>query len=323
VEHPYAVRPLSFPASPVGNPMQIEDQGVSSPSPAADQSVELFLAHALLVDHRFVLTSENMKHLTSICHQLAGNPLTIELVASLKGEMTLEEIGDGLRKRFAHLPENSRSFDLDTPALDTVLDWVYGHLAPDEQTLLNRLSVFAGGWTPEAATHVCREEDAPAPELSQRLTALANRSLISYEEIDGAARYTMRFTIREYAQQKLELQPDAQTYYQAHQKFFLALAEQGERAMDDQDQAKWLSVLKREHANLCAALDSCERTPSSEETRIRLVGALCRFWLKTANYAEGLEWCRLVEQDAETFQRSEGKAKVLNGAKQLASHSAD
>lgn len=325
-EYPYTVPRLSFPPSPFGHTLKPGEFKVSSENLVHDQSVELFCARARLVDPGFALTDWNAERVASICHQLEGMPLAIEMAASLKGGMPLEAIDAGLSDLFSLLPENYQNVDPKQLTLRAVMDWAYSHLTPDEKTLLNRLSVFASGWTPEAAARVCQGEDAPGPGLWKLLLALKNKSLLDYEEREGKARYRMLTIVRQYALQKLTSQSDpsdALSCMKEHQQFFLALAEQGEQEIRGSEQVYWLNVLYQEHENMCAALVSCGQVPEGEATRMRLVGALCRFWHETAYFSQGLEWCRLALQNAETFRTLEGRVKVLNGAGQLAANCAE
>ena len=91
-----------------------------------------------------------------------------------------------LSARARDAPERHRT-------LRATIEWSYDLLSPEEQRLFERLSVFSGGYTVEAAEEVCEADlDALASLVEQSLTA---------QEDD---RFTMLETVREFAAERLE-----------------------------------------------------------------------------------------------------------------------
>ncbi len=120
-------------------------------------SAQLFLDRARMARPDFEITNANAPALVSLCHHLDGIPLAIELAAARVRSLSVEEIDDRLQDRFRFLTGGSRTALPRQQTLRALIDWSYDLLSEKEKTLLCRLSVFAGGWTLEAAEAVCAD----------------------------------------------------------------------------------------------------------------------------------------------------------------------
>ena len=131
-----------------------------------------------------------------ICRDLDGLPLAIELAAARAKALSLEEIASRLADRFRFLVSWRRLTAARHRTLEEAMDWSYELLDDDEQALLARLSVFAGGFTLAGAAAVCLGDDERALDLVGRLV---DASLVVAEERDGEMRYRLLETVRQYA----------------------------------------------------------------------------------------------------------------------------
>jgi len=140
---------------------------LSTPDPKKKESVEsleqyeavrLFIDRAVLAQPNFHVTNENAPAVAQICHRLDGIPLALELAAARVRAMPVETIASRLDDRFRLLTGGSRTALPRQQTLRATIDWSYGLLDEKEKTLLRRLSVFAGGWTLEAAEKVCADD---------------------------------------------------------------------------------------------------------------------------------------------------------------------
>jgi class 3 adenylate cyclase len=122
------------------------------------EAVRLFIDRALLAQPSFEITNENGSAVAQICHRLDGIPLALELAAARVRAMPVETIASRLDDRFRLLTGGSRTALPRQQTLRATIDWSYGLLDEKEKTLLRRLSVFAGGWTLEAAEKVCSDD---------------------------------------------------------------------------------------------------------------------------------------------------------------------
>ena len=134
---------------------------------------------------------------------------------------------------------------------------------------MSRLSVFVGGWTLEAAEEVCGRglERTDTWQVLDILTGLIDKSLAVYEERDGAGRYRLLETVRQYAFEKLQEQ-DAAAVSRAHLDYFLGYAEAARRHQAGPAEAQWLERLEAEQDNLRAAL-AWARSGGPEMTELR------------------------------------------------------
>jgi predicted ATPase len=119
--------------------------------------VRLFLERVAGTGTGFTLTASNAFALASLCSRLDGLPLAIELAASRARSMPLDQIESRLDDRFRLLTGGSRAALPRQRTLKALIDWSYDLLTEEEKALLNRLSVFAGGWTLAAAEALCGE----------------------------------------------------------------------------------------------------------------------------------------------------------------------
>jgi len=121
------------------------------------ESVLLFLDRARAAQPSFALTDQNAPAVAQICSRLDGIPLAIELAAARVKAMSVDQISARLDDRFRLLTGGSRTALPRQQTLRATIDWSYDLLSEKEKVLLRRLSVFAGGWTLEAAEKVCAD----------------------------------------------------------------------------------------------------------------------------------------------------------------------
>ncbi len=143
------------------------------------------------------------------------------------------------------------------------MDWSYDLLNDEEKALLCRLSVFADGWTLQAAAEVCTEESLAggeafvAWETLDLLTSLADKSLVMAASEASQTRYRLLETVRQYARDRLAESGNDGRWRAAHCHYFLRMAEEAAGKLKGPDQVLWLQRLETEHDNLRAALDFC------------------------------------------------------------------
>jgi DNA-binding CsgD family transcriptional regulator/tetratricopeptide (TPR) repeat protein len=196
--------------------------------------------------------------------------------------------------------------------LRATLDWSHELLSEAEQKAFWRLSVFAGGWTLEAAETVCPGGDVEQDDVLELLGGLIDKSLVlAGATTGGALRYRILQPIRQYATEKLQQSEEAAGVRERHAAFFLALAEQAEPELEGSRQGAWLDRLEAEHDNLRAALSWLLARRRSEPA-LRMGAALRRFWFAWSYLSEGIGWLErvLAEGDPAT---SPARVKALEG----------
>jgi len=206
------------------------------------------------------------------------------------------------------------------------IDWSYRLLTDAEATLFRRLSVFAGGFTLEAADFVCGESAETGgrlPPLAQThvldlLTNLVNKSLVVADrEQSEETRYHLLETIRRYAREKLSESGEGERIRGQHVDFFLKLAEEADPKFASAEQEVWLDRLEIEHDNLRAAMEWLTQLGDAE-MGLRLGGALWRFWEMRGYLVEGLERLMKLLSLPGASTRARTRLKALYAAGVLA-----
>jgi non-specific serine/threonine protein kinase len=166
------------------------------------------------------------------------------------------------------------------------MDWSHGLLGQKERALFRRLSIFAGGFSLEAAESVCAGGEFQRDEVLGLLSSLVDKSLVTTRETGGETRYRLLEMVGQYAGEKLDGAEEAADVGRRHTNFYMELAEEAEPELKGERQLAWLERLETEHDNLRAAMRWLLARGESEEAA-RLGWALWLFWGIRAHFAEG------------------------------------
>jgi predicted ATPase/class 3 adenylate cyclase len=288
---------------------------------AESAAVALFVARARERRGDFVLTAQNARAVAQVCARLDGIPLAIELAAARVDSLGVEGLATRLDDRFRLLTGGPRTALPRQRTLRAALDWSYDLLSEPEQLLLDRLSVFAGGWTLAAAEAVCAGEGVEDWEVLDLLCSLVNKSLVQTEQAGGQVRYTLLETVRQYGQERLAVAGRVERPRDRHLAWYLALAEEAAPHLQSAEQVLYIDRLEREHDNVRAALRWARERGAAEE-RLRLAGALGYFWLTRGYSGEGRGWLEgALAAGAEGS--AVARARALTAAGDLASWQGD
>jgi predicted ATPase/DNA-binding XRE family transcriptional regulator len=241
-EQEYPVGPLGMP-DPTRTPLV----GAVAATPAAG----LFVDRAKAASPSFELTDANAASVAAICWRLDGLPLAIELAAArarfLGPTALLSRLDRALEAGGARdLPERQQT-------MRNTIDWSHELLHDPEKELFRRLSVFAGGWTLEAAEDV--GGSVAAGDVLALLGNLVEQSLVVAEgAADGTVRYGMLEPVRQYALERLQESGEDEDTRHRHAAFYLALAREVGPELKGPDQPVFLGLLETELGNLRAAI---------------------------------------------------------------------
>ena len=279
------------------------------------EAVRLFVERVRAVRPDFTLTEENAMAVARICYRLDGIPLALELAAARAKVLSVDQISERLDDSFALLTGGGRTAIPHHKTLRAAMDWSYDLLTGQEQTLLARLSVFAGGFGLEAAEAVGPGGGIDEFDVLDLLASLVDKSLVLVAEQDGEARYRLLETVRQYGREKLEVSGETEQVLQRHAGFYLALAERAD--LMSREQAKWLGRLEAEHDNFRAALALLLGGDAPSESGIRsglqMAVALWPFWFTRGYLSEGRGWLESAIKRGGP-EASSAKAAALNGA---------
>ncbi len=253
------------------------------------EAVKLFVDRARSFNNNFSITNENVRALLELCCCLDGIPLAIELAAARTKVLTVESILSKVNDRFNLLSNKTRNTLPRQQTLRALIDWSYNLLSEKEKALFQRLSVFAGGWSLEAAENICSDNVIEEFEILDLHGNLIDKSLIIMNEDNGNVRYNMLETIRQYATEKLS---DKSETLDKHSNFFLQLAKQWENILVEKSQRAALDSLERDHDNFREAINWC--LDNNPVRALEICAEFYKYWELKAYYQEGFATCRKV-----------------------------
>ncbi len=282
------------------------------------ESMQLFMDRAVSVKPDFLPAGQDTEAVARICNRLDGIPLAIELAAARVRALPVEEIADRLSDRFRLLTGGSRSAMPRQQTLQALIDWSFDLLTEQEKTLMRRMSVFSGGSTLEAVEQVCSGNGLAEANILDLVTRLVDKSLVTYENMNGSARYGMLETIRQYAREKLIHVGETESLRCKHLDYFTAFTVNVAPELWRTKQVYWMDRLEQEHDNLRAALEWSLSREQGHELLIqgmRMASAVSLFWLVRGHWSEGWVWMnRLLESPGANAIHDPARTRLLYAA---------
>jgi predicted ATPase/DNA-binding SARP family transcriptional activator len=270
-EQRYPLEPLALPAS------RIRRDVADAPATA------LFIACASRLDPRFRPTDENAAAIKSVCEQVCGLPLAIELAAARTSSLSPREIAD----RLTHLLHTPGAAARDRAerhrTLRAALDWSYDLLAEPERFAFARFAVFAGGCTIEAA------EEVAGMELEIVESLLTTSMLMRRRTHDELTRLWMLEPVREYAAEHLASRPDADELRSLHSRYYLALAATASAELRGRRRLPSLKRIDAEADNIRLALANATRHGNLEEALSKAI-TLEDWWDARGMWSDARAW---------------------------------
>lgn len=304
----------SVPALDMPKEYSIVDVETISEFPA----LVLFAERARAARSDFALNAENIRAVASICSQLAGLPLAIELIAVRVKTLSIEQIAARLGDRFALLTSGSRIAPSRQQTLRATLDWSYELLTETERELFRQLSVFVGGFTLDALESVALLDSNQS--ILDALSRLVDKSLLLVEQQDQP-RYRFLEPIRQYARDKLNETRESNLIQDRHLNYYLRVAEEAEPYLFGAGQQDWKNRLELDHDNLRVAL-AWSLESNQVEAGLKMAGALAWFWHGKGHLSEGNLWLEKILASGSGNQGKE-RAKALRASSILSTGTGD
>ncbi|MHA6803957.1 BTAD domain-containing putative transcriptional regulator [Salinifilum ghardaiensis] len=265
------------------------------PEPEADEAevdaagrsaaVELFVARAAAAVPGFRLTPDNARAITSICRQLDGLPLAVELAVTRVRALGVHDLAVRLCDRFQLLTAGHRDAPARQRTLRAMIDWSWELLDEGERAVLRRLSAHGGDCALDSAEAVCAGEDVPSGQVAGVLARLVDRSLVAVSDTAGGRRYRLLETIAAYARERLDEAGEAERVQLRHARYYADLTERADHSLRGPEQRHWLQRLDTEAANLRTALATtvhhCEPALA-----LRLATAAAWYWFLRGTYRQ-------------------------------------
>jgi predicted ATPase len=191
--------------------------------PATD-AISLFVERARSADPEFELGADSQGPVEEICRRLDGVPLAVELASAHVDTMGVTEIAARLDDRFRLLASGRRRSMDRHHTLRATLEWSHQLLDPDEQLLLRRLGVFAGGFPAAAVAAVCTTP-YDSFDVDEVLGSLVRKSLVQFEREPHPGRYRLLETVRAFALEQLAAAGESLVVGRAHAEWIATLVD--------------------------------------------------------------------------------------------------
>ena len=300
-EQTYAVLPLTVP-----------DRKAGAEALLRSEAVQLFVERARLQKPGFSVTEADAPAIAELCARLDGIPLALELAAARLRSLSVKDINARLNDRFKLLIGGSRVALERQQTLRALVSWSYDLLQENEQIVLDRLSVFAGGFDLEAAEAVCGADPIAPEDVLDLVTSLVEKSLVMVDqEIEGsryglletikefarehlAGRYAMLQTIKEFASERLKERDDVAATAKRHCDYFFALAKTTNDKLLGPEQGEWTRRAEADLGNLRAAIALALSGEIDPTIAVRFEQRLMRFRLLRGYATEGRRNVRAV-----------------------------
>jgi predicted ATPase/DNA-binding SARP family transcriptional activator/DNA-binding CsgD family transcriptional regulator len=296
---------FSVPPLPVPTELPTDSRRIGG-----NDSVRLFVERTRLRLPGFLLTQENARAVVAVCRRLEGLPLALELAAARMGTLATDQMAERLKDSLGLLSTGARTVPARQRTMKAAIGWSYGLFSRAEKGVSRRLSIFAGGFTLEAAETVCPDGGIKVGEVLDLLSNLVDKSLVLAEmSTESRVRYRMLEPVRQYALEKLEESGEAEAVRRQHASFFLALAERAGPKLRGPGQVEWLERLEADNGNLRAAMAWLLEAGEVEDA-VRLGWALWIFWLIHGHQVEGLAEVAAAQGEPQHAARLFGAAEA-------------
>lgn len=302
----HAVQPLSAPRRGDAAPLQ------------QFEAVELFLERARALVPDIEVTPENREAISTIVSRLEGIPLAIELAAGRLRAMSPQEMERNLTERWELVSRGSRTAPQRQRTMAACIEWSFDLCTPTERELWARLSVFADGFGIDAAREVCGTIDEPFDDV---LLDLVDKSIVI--PIGGYERTTFRMLppIRHRGRAHLEQGDELTGLRRRHRDWYVDYARTVAAEWPTGAQVAHMERLRRERANLTAAIEFCTSTPGEEQAGLEIGANLLEYGEADGLYRDSRVWFdRLF---ARTTERTEVRARALRAAAWFAAMQGD
>ncbi|MCY0936144.1 AfsR/SARP family transcriptional regulator [Streptomyces sp. H34-S4] len=285
-------------------PLALSGEVIEAVQPLAEaQAIELFAARAAAAAPGFTLGPDTAGAVALICRRLDGIPLALELAATRVRVLGVEALAERLHDRFRLLNQVRRDAPARQRTLRAMIDWSWELLSPAEATALRRLSVFAGGFTLEAAEAVCADGD-PAVigdtagssgadggvvggvargDVLDLVTRLVDCSLVV--SAYGDSRLRLLESVAAYGLEQLHAAGETGAARQRHAEYYTGFAERAAERLHGPEQGEWLRRLDREGLNARSALEHT----GAGELGLRLVTAQSWYWFLRGRIQEAAD----------------------------------
>jgi predicted ATPase/DNA-binding CsgD family transcriptional regulator len=292
--------------------------GITVETADAVPAIRLFVERGREVDHRLVLSAENVSDISAIVRRLDGLPLAIELAAARLDLLSPAALLTRLQQRLPLLTGGAHDLPNRLRTMHDAIAWSYDLLERDEREVFERLALFADSIPLAGAVAICGDGDELA--VFALLASLADKSLLMRDSAaTGEPRFRMLPTIREFALGQLRRNSAEDEAMRRLASWCLDVAEAA-AAMREKTSGtpQLIAQLDLELDTFRDVLAWLERQDQAEDF-LRLAAALGWFWLHRSYRSEGRRWLKsAILQGTQAGIHSIVLARAFDGAGVLA-----
>jgi predicted ATPase/DNA-binding winged helix-turn-helix (wHTH) protein len=253
-------------------------------------AAQLLIERATAHSADFSLEDADVDTVGEICRKLDGIPLAIEFAAAYVGTLGLNGLASRLNDRLRLLSLRRNAVPDRHRTLRATHDWSYGLLDDAEQTILRRVSVFAGYFTMEAAIAISSGGEIGEPEVIDHIGNLVSKSLISADIGGGFARYRLLETTRVYAMEKLREKNEFHEVAEHHAGYFAKLLNRAWLDKEEFFAEGGYPTLKDQIGNVRAALQWSFSADGDSSLGAHLASGAAIFFVELGLMAEAHDW---------------------------------
>ncbi|MGY2399359.1 ATP-binding protein [Pseudomonas sp. SDO5271_S396] len=281
-EHVYRLSPLGFPE---------QLQGLSVEQLLAFPAVQLFIERVCASNTALTLAPCDTHLIADMCQRLEGMALPIELAAVRVAVHGVHATHTLLGERFSLGWAGRRTAQPRHQTLRAMLDWSYDLLAVNERLVFDRLAVFVGPFSLEAASHIAADDWIDSLCVAATLDELAAKGLVSVDRSNATAAYRLLEMTRAYAREKLLARGPAQVHTLAfrHAAYHMELLKHlGDNPYDIFDSSARLGT---QLGNIRSALEWSFGPQGDPGLALPLAAASAQLFLHFSLLVECRTWC--------------------------------
>ena len=275
-------------------PLRVPAQRASAAEILQAAAGALFAERARAAHPGFTVSEDNAAAVAQVCRELDGLPLALELAAATVGAVDVGHVAARLPDRFAMLSRGPRTAPERHRTLHAAVSWGYDLLSAEERDVFHQLSVFAGGFTLEAAEDVCRVGGGADGDRSRVLPLLAALVDKSFVQADAdRTRYHLLETLRLHGARQLAASGRQEETRVRHARSLLGLCGRAAPELRGRDQLHWINRLDAERANVAAALRWAIEAGDAD-VGLGIVATLWWYWWRNGHIPAGAQWAEQV-----------------------------
>ena len=254
------------------------------------EAIKLFVQSARRVNPDFELQPGNLELAARLCSLVEGMPLAIILATGWLELLSLEEICEEITRSLDFLESSAQDIPERQRSLRAVFNSSWSLLNGQERDILERLTVFHGGFTRQAASAVAGASPAALLALLQK----------AWLQRGGEGRFQIHELQRQYASEMLQANPHAwlQTRDE-HSAYYAEELEMLAKAMQGANYAEAYEVITAEFENIRTAWHWLVERKQFDVLVYRLLPALYRYCEMHAKSNELMQWIDMALQAME------------------------